>query len=200
MAAEKMRKVTSTALGILEKADLAVQQQKDTENNIIPTTGYNDHLNSDDLVDTTVCYPINELSSVTESKDKLEPTDQLNIEVEAEPDVVSEKKHENKEPSTFIPDSPVETSVGSFSTHRDSSSAKPSYNLGLRPVDAERFKKDFYVNPPKKVNHNKPSNTSGIRSRDIVKTKHEVEDTEDKVRISIFNSFILCSLFYNGIG
>ncbi|CAI9728755.1 titin isoform X6 [Octopus vulgaris] len=195
MAAEKMRKVTSTALEILEKAELAVQQQKDTENNIIPTTDYNDHLNSDDLDDPTVCYPINELSSVTESKDKLEPTDQLNIEVEAEPDVVTEQKHENKEPSTLVPESPVEGSRDLFSTQKDSSSAKPSevtsYNFGLRPVDAERFKKDFYVNPPKKVNPNKPSNTPGVRSRDIVKTKHEVEDTEDKIYMAACSVYSL---------
>ncbi|XP_036361691.1 titin isoform X3 [Octopus sinensis] len=195
MAAEKMRKVTSTALEILEKAELAVQQQKDTENNIIPTTDYNDHLNSDDLDDPTVCYPINELSSVTESKDKLEPTDQLNIEVEAEPDVVTEQKHENKEPSTLVPESPVEGSRDLFSTQKDSSSAKPSevtsYNFGLRPVDAERFKKDFYVNPPKKVNPNKSSNTPGVRSRDIVKTKHEVEDTEDKIYMAACSVYSL---------
>ncbi|XP_014791040.1 rab effector MyRIP isoform X5 [Octopus bimaculoides] len=195
MAAEKMRKVTSAALEILEKAELAVQQQKDTENNIIPTTGYNDHLNSDDLDDPTVCYPINELSSVTESKDKLEPTDQLNIEVEAEPDVVTEQKHENKEPSMLVPDSPVEVPRDLSSAHKDSSSAKPSgvtyYNLGLRPVDAERFKKDFYVNPPKKANPNKPSNTSGVRSRDIVKTKHEVEDTEDKIYMAACSVYSL---------
>lgn len=167
-AAENMRKVTTSALEILQSAEDALAKQKrDSQNNVI--------LAEQGMAEETFGeHKTNELSSCTDSKIVASEETSLNIGLTPETD----KRNQFSDNENILEDcaSPTENIVSNISVGE-------TLNFGPKPIDSQRFSRDFYVNKPAATSTN-VLKTETVNWHKTAKLKEEVSETEDKIYIA----------------
>ena len=167
-----MRKVTTSALAILQSAEdaLAREQQKDSQNNVI--------LGEQGLEEISGQHKTNELSSCTDSKMVASEETSLNIGLTPE----TEKKNSFSANENILVgvgcESPVEDNVSNLSVVE-------KLNFGPKPIDHQRFSRDFYVNSPVGASQNTVSMQAASKIKEVV------SETEDKVRYKVCSACLL---------
>lgn len=158
-AAENMRKVTTSALAILQSAeDALARERKDSQNNVI--------LAEQEMEEVFGQHKTNELSICKDSKMVASEETSLNIGLTPETD----KKNPFSANENILVGigcaSPIEDKVSNLS-------AAEKLNFGPKPIDHKRFSRDFYVNSPLVISKNSSS-----------KKAKEVAETEDEIYIA----------------